>query len=109
MTIDDERHPEQYIIYAENYPCVIKNEILYHALNNLKEKQRNVILMDYWFSMTDEEISKRSEITRRTVYNLRNRALNEIRRYYEKHGRVPKLSVSLIQQAIDENEKALGQ
>lgn len=46
ITIDDERHSEQYAIYAENYPCVIKNEILYHALNNLKKKQRNFILMD---------------------------------------------------------------
>lgn len=66
-----------------------KNELLYHALINLQEKQCNVLLMKFWLSMTDEEISKRLEVTRRTVYNLRNRALNEIRRYYEKHGRDP--------------------
>lgn len=89
LTIEDERPSDQYVIYVENYPCVIKNEILYYALNDLKEKQRNVILMDYWLSMTDEEISKRLEVTRCTVYNLRNRALSRIRRYYEEHGRDP--------------------
>lgn len=89
MTIDDERPSEQYVIYVENYPCVIKNELLYHALINLQEKQCNVLLMKFWLSMTDEEISKRLEVTRCTVYNLRNRALNEIGRYYEKHGRDP--------------------
>ena len=89
MTIDDERPSEQYVIYVDKYPCVIKNELLYHALSNLQEKQCNVLLMKFWLSMTDEEISKRLEVTRRTIYNLRNRALNEIRRYYEKHGRDP--------------------
>ncbi len=89
MTIDDERSSEQYVIYVDKYPCVIKNELLYHALSNLQEKQCNVLLMKFWLSMTDEEISKRLEVTRRTIYNLRNRALNEIRRYYEKHGRDP--------------------
>ena len=89
LTIEDEPPSDQYVIYVENYFCVIKNEILYYALNDLKEKQRNVILMEYWLSMTDEEISKRLEVTRRTVYNLRNRVLSGIRRYYEKHGRDP--------------------
>ena len=46
MTIDDERPSEQNVIYVENYPCV--NEILYHALNNLKEKQCNVLLIKFW-------------------------------------------------------------
>ncbi len=89
LTIEDERPSEQYMICVEDYSCIIKNELLYYALNDLKEKQRNVILMDYWLAMTDEEISRRLEVTRRTVYNLRNRALSEIRRYYEKHGRDP--------------------
>ena len=89
LTIEDEPPSDQYVIYVENYFCVIKNEILYYALNDLKEKQRNVILMEYWLSMTDEEISKRLEVTRRTVYNLRNRVLSGIRRYYETHGRDP--------------------
>lgn len=89
LIIEDERPSDQYVIYVKNYPCVIKNEILYYALNDLEEKQRNVIIMDYWLSMTDEEIAKRLEVTRRTVYNLRNRAFSKIRRYYENHGRDP--------------------
>ena len=89
LVIEDKRPSEQYVIYAEEYPCVIESERLYNALNDLKENQRNVLLMDYWLLMTDEEIAKRLEVTRRTVYNLRNRAFNKIRRYYENHGRDP--------------------
>lgn len=29
LTIEDEHPSDQYVIYVENYPCVIKNEILY--------------------------------------------------------------------------------
>lgn len=38
LTIEDEHPSDQYVIYVENYLCVIKNEILYYALNELKEK-----------------------------------------------------------------------
>lgn len=89
LTIEDKYPSKQYMIYVEDHPCIIESELLYHALEDLKENQRNVLLMDYWLSMTDEEIAKRLEVTRRTVYNLRNRAFSKIRRYYENHGRDP--------------------
>ncbi|MCM1060978.1 MAG: hypothetical protein NC452_11895 [Eubacterium sp.] len=89
LTMEDKRPSEQYLIYVEDHPCIIESELLYHTLEDLKENQKNVLLMDYWLSMTDEEISKRLEVTRRTVYNLRNRAFSKVRRYYENHGRDP--------------------
>ncbi len=89
LVIEDKHPSEQYMIYVEDHPCIIESELLYHALEDLKENQRNVLLMDYWLSMTDEEIAKRLEVTRRTVYNLRNRAFSKIRRYYENNGRDP--------------------
>ena len=89
LTCEDNRPSEQYILYLDKCPCIIENELLYHALESLKENQRTVLLMDFWLGLTDEEISKRLEVTRRTVYNLRIRAFSKIRKYYEKHGRDP--------------------
>lgn len=89
FVIEDNYPSEQYLIYVEDHPCIIESELLYHALEDLKENHRNFLLMDYWLLMTDEEIAKKLEVTRRTVYNLRNRAFSKIRRYYENHGRDP--------------------
>ena len=89
LTCEDNRSSEQYILYLDKCPCIIENELLYHTLESLKENQRTVLLMDFWLGLTDEEISKRMEVTIRTVYNLRIRAFSKIRKYYEKHGRDP--------------------
>ncbi|MBS7192538.1 MAG: helix-turn-helix domain-containing protein [Clostridiales bacterium] len=56
--------------------------MLYEALKSLPEKQRTVLLLDFWQEHTDEEIAKRLEVTTRTVYNLRQRAFKAIRNFY---------------------------
>lgn len=80
---------EQNVFYVKKQPFIIENETLYLALKSLPENQRNVLLLDYWLKLTDKEIAKRLEVTRRTVYNWRNSAFSKIREYYEKHGRDP--------------------
>lgn len=92
LTCEDNRSSEQYILYLDKCPCIIENELLYHTLESLKENQRTVLLMDFWLGLTDEEISKRMEVTRRTVYNLRIRAFSKIRKYYENTDETPELS-----------------
>ena len=62
---------------------------LYNALLSLPEKQRTVILLDFWQDLPDKEIAKRMEVATRTVYNLRKRAFVAIKKYYEHHGRDP--------------------
>ncbi|MBD5097135.1 MAG: hypothetical protein HDT40_09120 [Lachnospiraceae bacterium] len=52
--------------------CAVESEILYKALLSLPEKQRNVLLLDFWGNLSDREISERLEVTPRTVYNPKN-------------------------------------
>ena len=78
-----------YSFHVAGYPCVIESETLYNALLSLPEKQRTVILLDFWQDLTDGEIAKRMEVATRTVYNLRKRAFVAIKKYYEHHGRDP--------------------
>lgn len=82
----EDRHPsDDFVLYADELFCVVHSETLYKALRSLPEKQRKVLLFDFWGSFTDEEIAKRMEVTTRTVYNLRQRAFQAIRTFYE-HG-----------------------
>ena len=53
---------------------------------SLPDSERKVILYDFWHDWKDKEISKKLEVTVRTVYNLRQRAFKKIRTYYELHG-----------------------
>lgn len=84
---EDVYEAEQLVFYADGYPCVVEKELLYQAIQSLPENQRMVLLYDFWLDLTDKEIAVRMEVTVRTVYNLRQRAFNKIRTYYELHGR----------------------
>lgn len=87
LTHEDVYEAEQLVFYVDGYPCVVEKELLYQAIQSLPENQRMVLLYDFWLDLTDKEIAVRMEVTVRTVYNLRQRAFNKIRTYYELHGR----------------------
>ena len=71
-----------FVLYVDGHSCVVESETLYKALTSLPEKQRTVLLLDFWRNLTDKEIAKRLEVTTRTVYNLRQRAYKAIRNFY---------------------------
>ena len=87
LTHKDTYESEQLVFYADGYPCVVESDRMYKALQSLPDNQRMVLLYDFWLDLTDKKISKRMEVTVRTVYNLRQRAFRRIRTYYELQGR----------------------
>lgn len=86
---EDNYPSDTLVLYAGDYSCAVESETLYKALLSLPEKLRNVLLLDFWCDLTDEEIAKQMEVTTRTVYNLRRRAFSKVREFYEKRGRDP--------------------
>lgn len=81
----EDRYPSDYFVFfADELSCVVYSETLYKALLSLPENQRKVLLLDFWYDLTDEEIAKRMEVTVRTVYNYRQRAFRAIRIFYER-------------------------
>ena len=80
---------DQLVLNMDGLPCALENELLYNALLTLPDKERRVILYDFWYDLKDKEISEKLEVTVRTVYNLRQRAFKKIRTYYELHGQGP--------------------
>lgn len=83
---EDIYEAEQLVLSVGGLSCVLEDELLYKALLSLPEKQRSVILYDFWGGLMDREISEKLEVSVRTVYNLRQRAFQKIRTYYELHG-----------------------
>lgn len=75
---------DSFVLYVDGHSCVVESETLYKALESLPEKQRAVLLLDFWRDFTDGEIAERLEVTTRTVYNLRQRAYKVIRKFYER-------------------------
>lgn len=73
---------DSFVLYVDGHSCVVESETLYEALKSLPEKQRDVLLWDFWHNLTDGEIAERLEVTTRTVYNLRHRAYKAIRKFY---------------------------
>ena len=84
LSREDTYPSDFFVLYVDGNSCVVESETLYKALQSLPEKQRTVLLLDFWRNFTDEEIAKRLEVTTRTVYNLRQRAYKEIRKFYER-------------------------
>ena len=81
--------PQKYFDFLQKPFRFAQNELLYNALLTLPDKERRVILYDFWYDLKDKEISEKPEVTVRTVYNLRQRAFKKIRTYYELHGQGP--------------------
>ena len=47
----DDRYPsDHFVLYADELSCVVHSETLYKALCSLPEKQRKVLLLDFWGS-----------------------------------------------------------
>ena len=81
----EDRYPfDHFVLYADELSCVVYSETLYKALRSLPHRQRNVLLFDFFGDLSDRKITKRMEVTTRTVYNLRQRAFKAIRTFYER-------------------------
>ena len=54
----DDRYPSDYfVLYADELSCVVYSETLYKALRSLPDKQRKVLLFDFWGALPDGEIA----------------------------------------------------
>ena len=56
---------------------------LAEALNTLPADRRDIVLMSYFFDMTDREIAERLKMARRTVAHQRTSTLRELKKILE--------------------------
>ena len=104
----DDRYPsDHFVLYADELSCVVYSETLYKALCSLPEKQRKVLLFDFWYAWTDGEIADRMEVTTRTVYNLRQRAFKQSENFMSKEAQSHELTYDLIKRAVHGDQQAI--
>ena len=81
-----EIYPSEHIINDEKgHSCVITTEWLYQAMLLLTDKQKEVIILEFWYGMSVSNISKTLHISKRSVFERKKIAFNSIRNYYERN------------------------
>ena len=81
-----EIYPSEHIINDEKgHSCVITTEWLYQAMLLLTDKQKEVIILEFWYGMSVSNISKTLHISKRSVFKRKKNAFNSIRNYYERN------------------------
>lgn len=81
-----EIYPSEHIINDEKgHSCVITTKWLYQAMLLLTDKQKEVIILEFWYGMSVSNISKTLHISKRSVFERKKNAFNSIRNYYERN------------------------
>ena len=81
-----EIYPSEHIINDEKgHSCVITTEWLYQAMLLLTDKQKEVIILEFWYGMSVSNISKTLHISKRSVFERKKNAFNSNRNYYERN------------------------
>ena len=71
---DKDAFAEKYIITCGNVQAIFHCFALFTAVEQLKEKEKTVVVLKYWGGYTDKYIAQYLSVTERTVRNLKSRA-----------------------------------
>ena len=79
----DEYFTDDFIFDVLGESVGVSDYVLGEALNVLPTDRREIVLMSYFFDMTDREIAENLNMARRTVASHRKIALQELRKLME--------------------------
>ena len=63
----------------------IKDFLLGAALEKLEDEQRDIVLLSYFFGLTDQEIAEYLNLIRRTVSYRRGTTLKQLKKFLEEY------------------------
>lgn len=79
-------YPSEHLILTEHdYICVVSNELLYRAIQRLPEKQKEVLILEFWYGLSMKQIREMMGVSAKTIYNWKQKAFQSIRDYYERN------------------------
>ena len=81
---DKDAFAEKYIITCGNVQAIFHCFALFTAVEQLKEKEKTVVVLKYWGGYTDKYIAQYLSVTERTVRNLKSHAYNTLKTMLEK-------------------------
>ena len=74
---------ENVITDGRGHSCVVTLEWLYQAMLLLSQKQREVLILEFWCGFSVKKIAADIGVTEKTIYNRRQKAFDFIKSYYE--------------------------
>lgn len=83
---EDPYFNSEHIFEVDGLPVVVVGDSLADAISQLHPKNQKVILLSYFLSMTDREISKQMGVCRQSITKRRNGALKLLRRLLLEEG-----------------------
>ena len=83
LAVTDEYFTDEYIFHILGESVGLKNPDLAEALTALPADKREIVLMSYFFDMTDREIADKLNMARRTVTDKRATTLTELKKIME--------------------------
>ena len=79
-------YPSEHIITDRaGHECLVTIDWLYQAMILLTEKQKEVLILEFWYGFSIYEISKTLQISERSVFERKRNAFKEIKKYYERN------------------------
>ena len=83
LSVTDKYFTDEYIFSVLGGSVGVSDADLAEALNTLPADRRDIVLMSYFFDMTDREIAERLNMARRTVAYQRASTLQELKKLME--------------------------
>ena len=83
LAATDDYFTDEYVFSVLGESVGVTDADLGEALNTLPADRRDIVLMSFFFDMTDKEIAERLNVARRTVAYRRTSSLHELKKIME--------------------------
>lgn len=83
LAATDEYFKDEYVFSVLGESVGVSDGELAEALNGLPQDRRDIVLLSYFFDMTDKEIAERLKLARRTVAYRRTSSLRLLKNLLE--------------------------
>ncbi len=71
------------ILTTRLFDAVIHDELLYEALLSIKPHMRELLILKYWGSYTDDQVGNILNMNRAAITRSKNNALSKLRKFME--------------------------
>lgn len=78
-------YPSDYhVLQVDAFTAQIEDDRLYRSIKQLTENQQIVIILYYWYDLTEEEIAIQLKIPRPTIHYRKSQALRQLKKHLVK-------------------------
>lgn len=81
--MEDAYSVEHTIKDKRGHRCNIMNEQLYNAIHCLSDKQKEILILEFWYDVRQTDIAKQFNVSERTIYNWKQKAFKRIQKFYD--------------------------